>query len=76
MLSLQTGILIVIVVVIEFACFVWAMVVWDNMEIDITTNMQSYFKQMIENTEHNNIDSIRWDRLHVRVGILNVSYLT
>ncbi|KAJ0180310.1 hypothetical protein K1T71_003714 [Dendrolimus kikuchii] len=61
-----TGILIVIVVVIEFSCFVWAMVVWDNMEIDITTNMQSYFKQMIENTDNNNVDSIRWDRLHVR----------
>ncbi|KOB64077.1 Tetraspanin-3 [Operophtera brumata] len=40
-----TGLLIVLVVIVEFSCFVWAMVVWDNIDIDIKTTMSAYFAQ-------------------------------
>ncbi|XP_041977748.1 23 kDa integral membrane protein-like [Aricia agestis] len=66
------GALVVIVVVIEFSCFVWAMVVWDNIEIDIKTTMTDYFLYTSENKE-TSIDSVRWDRLHVKFECCGVS---
>lgn len=76
MLFLQAGILIIVVVIIEFSCFVWAMVVWDNIEIDIKTTMTSYFMLTGENKETNS-DSVRWDRLHVKVQLfIALFYLT
>lgn len=45
----------------------WAMVVWDNIEIDVKTTMTSYFMQTTENKEPNSVDAVRWDRLHVKV---------
>ncbi|XP_045445996.1 23 kDa integral membrane protein-like [Melitaea cinxia] len=66
------GILITVVVIIEFSCFVWAMVVWDNIEIDIKTTMTSYFMLTGENKETNS-DSVRWDRLHVKFECCGVS---
>lgn len=76
MLFLQAGILIIVVVIIEFSCFVWAMVVWDNIEIDIKTTMTSYFMLTSENKETNS-DSVRWDRLHVKVQLfIALFYLT
>lgn len=57
-------------VIIEFSCFVWAMVVWDNIEIDIKTTMSSYFAVSTGAAmEPNSVDAIRWDRLHVKVNI-------
>ncbi|VVC95349.1 23 kDa integral membrane protein-like [Leptidea sinapis] len=69
---IMAGVLIVLVVVIEFACFVWAMVVWDNIEIDIKTAMTSYFVETNYNKETNS-DTIRWDRLHVKFQCCGVS---
>ncbi|XP_013190005.2 23 kDa integral membrane protein [Amyelois transitella] len=68
-----TGILIILVVVIEFSCFVWAMVVWDNIEIDITSTMSSYFKLTTDLKDPNSADAIRWDRLHVRFQCCGLS---
>ncbi|CAG9585774.1 unnamed protein product [Danaus chrysippus] len=67
-----TALLIILVVVIEFACFVWAMVVWDNVEIDIKTTMTSYF-MMSNASKETNTDSVRWDRLHVKFECCGVS---
>ncbi|XP_047528175.1 23 kDa integral membrane protein-like [Vanessa atalanta] len=69
---IMAGILIILVVIIEFSCFVWAMVVWDNIEIDITTTMTSYFMLSSENKE-TNADSVRWDRLHVKFECCGVN---
>ncbi|XP_045491839.1 23 kDa integral membrane protein-like [Colias croceus] len=69
---IMAGILIILVVVIEFACFVWAMVVWDNIEIDIKTTMTTYFMDTIDIKEANT-DTIRWDRLHVKFQCCGVS---
>ncbi|CAH2086819.1 unnamed protein product [Euphydryas editha] len=66
------GVLIIVVVIIEFSCFVWAMVVWDNIEIDIKTTMTSYFMLTGENKDTNS-DSVRWDRLHVKFECCGVS---
>lgn len=68
-----TGLLIIIVVVIEFSCFVWAMVVWDNTEIDIKTTMTSYFAQTTAAKDPNSADAIRWDRIHVRFECCGVN---
>ncbi|XP_022120104.1 23 kDa integral membrane protein [Pieris rapae] len=68
---IMAGILILLVVVIEFVCFVWAMVVWDNIEIDIKTTMTAYFLET--STKETNPDSIRWDRLHVKFECCGVS---
>ncbi|XP_049866813.1 23 kDa integral membrane protein-like isoform X2 [Pectinophora gossypiella] len=59
-----TGVLIALVVVIEFAVFVWAMVEWDNIEIDVKTTMTSYFMETNVNKQPNSADAVRWDRLH------------
>ncbi|KAM3961770.1 23 kDa integral membrane protein [Aphomia sociella] len=67
-----TGLLIILVVVIEFSCFVWAMVVWDNIEIDIKSTMTGYFAQTAM-TESNSADTIRWDRLHLKFECCGVS---
>ncbi|XP_028178650.1 23 kDa integral membrane protein-like [Ostrinia nubilalis] len=61
-----TGVLIVIVVVVEFSCFVWAMVVWDSVDIDIKNSMTGYFNQMLAANQPESADAIRWDRLHVK----------
>ncbi|CAH2217322.1 jg5632 [Pararge aegeria aegeria] len=66
------GLLVMLIVVIEFSCFVWAMVVWDNIEIDIKTTMTSYFLLTKENKEAS-VDSVRWDRLHVKFECCGVS---
>jgi hypothetical protein len=55
------------VVVVEFSCFVWAMVVWDSVDIDIKNTMGNYFEVAAGAKEPNSADSIRWDRLHVQV---------
>ncbi|XP_034839740.1 23 kDa integral membrane protein-like [Maniola hyperantus] len=67
-----TGLLIILIVVIEFSCFVWAMVVWDNIEIDIKTTMTSYFLLTTENKDAS-ADNIRWDRLHMKFECCGVS---
>lgn len=59
-----------IVVIVEFSCFVWAMVVWDNIELDIKSAMTSYFTMTSDNKEPNSMDALRWDRLHVQVNSL------
>ncbi|XP_063378600.1 23 kDa integral membrane protein-like [Cydia fagiglandana] len=59
-----TGILLILVVVIEFACFVWAMVVWDGVDLEIKTNMASYLQYTLENKEDSSYDFLRWDKLH------------
>ncbi|XP_059060689.1 23 kDa integral membrane protein-like [Achroia grisella] len=61
-----TGLLVVLVVIIEFSCFVWAMVVWDNMEIDIKSTMTNYFAESIATEDPNSAATIRWDNLHVK----------
>lgn len=68
-----TGILIILVVVIEFSCFVWAMVVWDNVEIDIKSTIMHYFEQSLANTDATAVDTIRWDRLQVKFECCGVT---
>ncbi|CAB3234654.1 unnamed protein product [Arctia plantaginis] len=68
-----TGILLIIVVVIEFSCFVWAMVVWDNIEIDIKSTIMRYFETSLANTDPNSVDMIRWDRLQVKFECCGVT---
>ncbi|KAJ2952541.1 hypothetical protein O0L34_g6861 [Tuta absoluta] len=68
-----TGVLIVIVVVVEFAVFVWAMVEWDNIEIDIKTTMTNYFMDTVTQKQPNTPDAVRWDRLHVKFQCCGVS---
>ncbi|CAG5011729.1 unnamed protein product [Parnassius apollo] len=67
------GTLIVLVVVIEFSCFVWAMVEWDNIEIDIKSTMMNYFMETSERKDPNSADSLRWDKLHVKFECCGVS---
>ena len=57
--------------VIEFSCFVWAMVVWDNVEIDIKSTIMHYFEHALENTDSTSVDTIRWDRLQVKVRLFS-----
>ncbi|KOB72532.1 Tetraspanin-3, partial [Operophtera brumata] len=69
-----TGLLIVLVVIVEFSCFVWAMVVWDNIDIDIKTTMSAYFAQSTGvGVERTSVDAVRWDRLHVKFQCCGVS---
>ncbi|CAG9095885.1 unnamed protein product [Plutella xylostella] len=63
----MAGILIAVVVIVEFSCFVWAMVVWENVEIDIKTTMSEYFAETARNKAPNSPDAIRWDKLHVQM---------
>lgn len=67
-----TGILIVLVVIIEFTCFVWAMVVWDNVEIDVKTTMTQFFEDT-RGADANSADSLKWDRLHVKFECCGVT---
>ncbi|XP_026329673.1 23 kDa integral membrane protein-like isoform X2 [Hyposmocoma kahamanoa] len=67
------GILIALVVVTEFACFVWAMVVWDNIEVDIKPTMTDYFAATVAKKDPNSADAVRWDRLHVKFECCGVS---
>ncbi|XP_072943894.1 23 kDa integral membrane protein-like [Epargyreus clarus] len=69
---IMAGLLIIVVVVIEFTCFVWAMVVWDNIEIDIKTTMTSYFEESHGGGDPTS-DTVRWDRLHVKFECCGVS---
>lgn len=68
-----TGVLITLVVVAEFSCFVWAMVVWDNVEIDIKSTILQYFEHTIANTETTLVDNIRWDKLQVKFQCCGVA---
>ncbi|XP_035436701.2 23 kDa integral membrane protein-like [Spodoptera frugiperda] len=68
-----TGILIVLVVAIEFSCFVWAMVVWDNVEIDIKSTLSHYFEHTLTKTDTTDVDVIRWDRIQVKFECCGVS---
>ncbi|XP_030034449.1 leukocyte surface antigen CD53 [Manduca sexta] len=67
-----TGILLVLVVAIEFSCFVWAMVVWDNVEIDVKTTMTQYFEDT-KGSEPNSAEAVRWDRLQVKFQCCGVT---
>ncbi|XP_068629961.1 tetraspanin-9-like [Battus philenor] len=69
----MAGLLIIVVVVIEFSCFVWAMVVWDNIEIDIKSTMTNYFMETDIIKDPNSPDSLRWDKLHVKFECCGVS---
>ncbi|KAI8435302.1 hypothetical protein MSG28_003633 [Choristoneura fumiferana] len=68
-----TGILIIIVVVVEFSCFVWAMVVWDNVELDIKSTMTTYLQYTVDSKDTNSIESLRWDKLHITFECCGVS---
>ncbi|KAL4714174.1 hypothetical protein ACJJTC_008528 [Scirpophaga incertulas] len=68
-----TGILILVVVIVEFSCFVWAMVVWDSVDIDVRNAMSSYFDVAAGDKNPNSADSIRWDRLHIQFECCGVS---
>lgn len=67
------GVLIFLVVVIEFGCFVWALVVWDNVELDIKSNMMQYFISTMQEKEPNSVNALRWDRLHVQMQCCGVT---
>ncbi|XP_045542842.1 23 kDa integral membrane protein [Papilio machaon] len=69
----MAGLLIVIVVVIEFSCFVWAMVVWDNAEIEIRSTMTNYFMLTSKIEDPNSVDSLRWDKLQVQFECCGIS---
>ncbi|RVE45856.1 hypothetical protein evm_009455 [Chilo suppressalis] len=68
-----TGVLIFLVVAVQFSCFVWAMVVWDSVDIDIKNSMTSFFDVANEVNNPNSPESIRWDRLHVQFECCGVS---
>lgn len=44
------------------------MVVWDNVEIDVKSTILHYFEHALANTDAMAVDTIRWDRLQVKVS--------